>query len=66
MTGQLAFDAAAGVGELGAEDTMALATAAYLMGDVDEAVRALQSGYQDMIKNADDAGRRALRLLARL
>ncbi len=46
----LALDRLRGVGNLGPEDTLALATAAYLMGDVDEAMRALQSGYQDMIK----------------
>ena len=43
---------------------MALATSAYLVGNVDEAVRALQSGYQDRIRHAD-AWRRPLRLLAR-
>ena len=50
----LALDRLRGVGNLGPKDTLALATAAYLMGDVDEAVRALQSGYQDMIKHGDD------------
>ena len=52
----LALDRLRGVGNLGPEDTLALATAAYLVGDVDEAVRALQSGYQDMIKHGDDLG----------
>jgi ATP/maltotriose-dependent transcriptional regulator MalT len=42
-----------GKGGLGADDTLALATSAYLMGNVDEAIRALQGGYQDMIKNGD-------------
>ena len=35
---------------------MALATAAYLLGDVDEAVRALQAGYQDRIDERGHAG----------
>ncbi len=38
------------------EDTMVLATAAFLTGDADEAVRALQAGYQDRIKNSDGLG----------
>jgi ATP/maltotriose-dependent transcriptional regulator MalT len=45
-----------GKGGLGADDTLALATSAYLMGNVDEAIRALQGGYQDMIKNGDFLG----------
>lgn len=45
-----------GKGGLGADDTLALATSAYLMGNVDEAIRALQGGYQDMIKNGDSLG----------
>jgi ATP/maltotriose-dependent transcriptional regulator MalT len=49
----VAFDLLRGVGDLGPEDTMALATSAYLLGNVDEAVRALQGGYQDRIKNGD-------------
>jgi DNA-binding CsgD family transcriptional regulator len=44
------------MGSLGADDTLALATAAYLTGDVDEAIRALQRGYQQMIKNEDIKG----------
>ena len=40
----LALDRLRSVGHLEPKDTLALATAAYLMGDVDEAVRALQSG----------------------
>ncbi len=48
-----AFDRLRGVGDLSPEDTMALATSAYLLGNVDEAVRALQGGYQDRIKNGD-------------
>jgi ATP/maltotriose-dependent transcriptional regulator MalT len=50
----LTLDRLRGVGNLGPEDTLALATAAYLVGDVDEAVRALQFGYQDMINRGDD------------
>jgi DNA-binding CsgD family transcriptional regulator len=52
----LAFDRLRSAGDLGAEDTMALATAAYLIGDTDEAVRALQAGYQDRIRNGDPLG----------
>ena len=52
----LAFDRLRSAGDLGAEDTMALATAAYLIGDADEAVRALQAGYQDRIRNGDPLG----------
>lgn len=35
---------------------MALATSAYLVGNVDEAIRALQAGYQDKIRNGDSLG----------
>jgi ATP/maltotriose-dependent transcriptional regulator MalT len=52
----VAFDRLRGVGDLGPEDTMALATSAYLLGDVDEAVRALQGGYQDRIRIGDSLG----------
>lgn len=52
----VAFDRLRTAGDLGAEDTMALATAAYLLGNVDEAVRALQAGYQDRIRNGDSLG----------
>ncbi|HEX3206440.1 MAG TPA: helix-turn-helix transcriptional regulator, partial [Propionibacteriaceae bacterium] len=51
-----AFDRLRGVGDLGPEDTMALATSAYLLGNVDEAVRALQAGYQDKMRNGDSLG----------
>jgi hypothetical protein len=51
-----ALDQLRGMGSLGADDTLALATAAYLTGDVDEAIRALQRGYQQMIKNEDIKG----------
>jgi ATP/maltotriose-dependent transcriptional regulator MalT len=52
----VAFDQLRTVGNLGADDTLALATSAYLTGDVDQAVRALQAGYQEMIKNGDTRG----------
>jgi ATP/maltotriose-dependent transcriptional regulator MalT len=55
-----ALDRLRGMGNLGADDTFALATSAYLMGDIDEAVRALQRGYHDMINKGDTRG--ALRL----
>jgi ATP/maltotriose-dependent transcriptional regulator MalT len=52
----LALDRLRGAGHLAAEDSMALATSAYLLGNVDEAVRALQAGYQDRIRNRDSLG----------
>ena len=52
----LALDQLRGLGDLAPEDTMALATSAYLLGNVDEAVRALQAGYQDRIRNGDSLG----------
>jgi DNA-binding CsgD family transcriptional regulator/tetratricopeptide (TPR) repeat protein len=52
----VAFDRLSAVGQLSAEDTLVLATSAYLMGDVDQAVRALQSGYQDKIRSGDELG----------
>jgi DNA-binding NarL/FixJ family response regulator len=52
----VAFDQLRTVGNLGADDTLALATSAYLTGDVDQAVRTLQAGYQEMIKNGDTRG----------
>jgi DNA-binding CsgD family transcriptional regulator len=52
----LAFDSLRSAGDLGPGDTLALATAAYLMGDADETIRVLQAGYQDRIKNADPLG----------
>jgi DNA-binding CsgD family transcriptional regulator len=51
-----ALDRLRGMGSLGADDTFALATSAYLVGDIDEAIRALQRGYQDMIKKGDSRG----------
>jgi ATP/maltotriose-dependent transcriptional regulator MalT len=52
----VALDRLRGKHHLEAEDALALATAAYLMGDVDEAIRALQGGYQDMISSGNDLG----------
>ena len=52
----VALDRLRGLDQLRAEDCLALATAAYLMGDIDEAVRALQAGYQQMITNGNDLG----------
>jgi len=52
----LAFERLQSAGDLTVADTMALATAAFLIGDADEAVRALQAGYQDRIKNGDALG----------
>jgi DNA-binding CsgD family transcriptional regulator len=52
----LAFDSLRKAGDLAPDDRMALARAAYLMGDADEAIRALQTGYQDRIQNGDALG----------
>jgi DNA-binding CsgD family transcriptional regulator/tetratricopeptide (TPR) repeat protein len=52
----LAFDRLRGAGDLGPEDSAALATSAYLLGNVDDAVRALQAGYQDSIREGDSLG----------
>jgi DNA-binding NarL/FixJ family response regulator len=52
----LAFDQLHRAGELDPDDSMALATSAYLLGNVDETVRALQVGYQDRIQNEDTLG----------
>jgi ATP/maltotriose-dependent transcriptional regulator MalT len=52
----LAFDSLRNASGLGPEDTMTMATAAYLLGDADEAIRTLQAGYQDRIKNKDALG----------
>jgi DNA-binding CsgD family transcriptional regulator/tetratricopeptide (TPR) repeat protein len=52
----VAFDQLRTVGNLSADDILALATSAYLMGNADEAVRVLQGGYQEMIKNGDTRG----------
>jgi DNA-binding CsgD family transcriptional regulator len=52
----LAFDRLRRASDLGPEDSMALATSAYLLGNVDDALRALQAGYQDRIRNEDSLG----------
>ena len=52
----LAFERLQSAGDLSVADTMALATAAFLIGDADEAVRALQAGYQDRVKKGDALG----------
>ena len=52
----LASERLQSAGALSVADTMALATAAFLIGDADEAVRTLQAGYQDRIKNGDALG----------
>ena len=52
----LAFNNLRGAADLGPKDSMALATSAYLLGNVDDAVRALQAGYQDRIRSGDSLG----------
>jgi DNA-binding CsgD family transcriptional regulator len=52
----LALERLRTAGDLTVADTMALATAAFLAGDADESVRAMQAGYQDRIKNDDALG----------
>ena len=55
-TGRWRWTGCAAWASLGPDDTLALATSAYLLGNVDEAVRALQAGYQDRIRNGDSLG----------
>jgi DNA-binding CsgD family transcriptional regulator len=52
----LALERLRTAGDLTVADTIALATAAFLAGDADESVRAMQAGYQDRIKNDDALG----------
>jgi len=52
----VALERLRGMGGLSPDDTFALATSAYLLGNVDEAVRALQAGYQDRIRSGDSIG----------
>jgi DNA-binding CsgD family transcriptional regulator len=52
----LAYELLRQADELSPEDTMALATAAYLTGNLDAAVRALQRGYQARIRDHDPLG----------
>ncbi len=54
-----AFQRLQAAGELGPEDTMDLATAAFLVGEVDAAVRAWQHTYQDQVRAGN--GLRAVR-----
>ena len=49
-----ALDRLRGMGSLGADDTFALATSAYLMGNIDEAVRALQGGYESEYETGEE------------
>jgi DNA-binding CsgD family transcriptional regulator len=51
-----AFQRLRDAGELGPEDTMALATSAFLTGDADAAVRAWQHGYQERVSAGDGLG----------
>jgi DNA-binding NarL/FixJ family response regulator len=51
-----AFQRLQGAGELGPEDTMALATAAFLVGEADAAIRAWQHGYQERVRAGDGLG----------
>ena len=52
----LAYELLRQADDLGAEDTMALATSAYMTGDLNAAVRALQRGYQERIRDHDPLG----------
>ena len=52
----LAYELLRQADELSPDDTMALATAAYLTGNLDAAVRALQRGYQARIQDRDPLG----------
>ncbi len=52
----VAFDRLRRAGDLGPEDRLAMATAAYLIGNADEAIRVLQAGYQDRIAKDDPLG----------
>ena len=51
-----AFERLRSVDRLGPEDTMALATSAFLAGDADAAVRAWQHGYQERVSDGDPLG----------
>ena len=54
-----AYDQLAVVADLGLEDLLKLATAAYLAGDNDVSVRALQRGYQVAVEGGDTLARSA-------
>jgi ATP/maltotriose-dependent transcriptional regulator MalT len=51
-----AFQRLQAAGELSPEDTMALATAAFLVGEADAAIRAWQHGYQERVRAGDGLG----------
>ena len=51
-----AFQRLRAAGALGSEDTMVLATSAFLAGDADAAVRAWQQGYQLRVQDDDRLG----------
>ena len=51
-----AFQRLQSAGELGPEDTMTLATSAFLAGNADAAVRAWQHGYQQLVQAGDGLG----------
>jgi hypothetical protein len=52
----LAYELLRQADDLGAEDTMALATSAYLTGNFNAAVQALQRGYQARVRDQDPLG----------
>ena len=52
----VAFSRLRGAGELGPEDTMAFATAAFLVGEPDAAIRAWQHGYTERVGMGDSVG----------
>lgn len=51
-----AYDRLSGIADLGPADLLALGSAAYLVGDIDECVRAFQRGYHAAVRD-DDASR---------
>ena len=51
-----AFHRLEAAGELGPDDTMTLATSAFLAGDADSAVRTWQHGYQQLVHAGDGLG----------
>jgi DNA-binding CsgD family transcriptional regulator len=51
-----AFQRLSAAGKLGPEDTLALATSAFLAGDADSAVRAWQHGYQELVDAGNGLG----------
>ena len=53
---KIAFERLRSVDRLGPEDTMALATSAFLAGEADAAIRAWQHGYQERVSDGDPLG----------